>query len=43
MVICVPYGNNNKTLSGFPDDSTRLPEFYDDTYKYLKSLGMDEI
>ena len=43
MVICVPEGNPNKTLSGFWEDSTRLPEFYDGTYKYLKSLGIEEI
>ena len=35
MVICVPKGNC--------DDSTRLPEFYDGTYQYLKSLGFTEI
>lgn len=35
MVICVPEGN--------PEDSTRLPEFYDPTYKYLKSLGIQEL
>ena len=35
MVICVPEG----TL----EDPTRLPEFYDGTYKYLKSLGLDDI
>ncbi len=35
MVICVPEGN--------PDDSTRLPEFYDPTYEYLKSLGLKEL
>ena len=43
MVICVPTGNPNKTLSGFWEDSTRLPEFYDGTYQYLKSLGIQEI
>lgn len=43
MIICVPYGNPNKTLSGFPEDSTRLPEFYDETYKYLKSIGIEEL
>lgn len=43
MVICVPKGNPNKTLSGFWEDSTRLPEFYDGTYEYLKSLGIEEI
>lgn len=43
MVICVPTGNPNKTLNGFWEDSTRLPEFYDGTYNYLKSLGIEEI
>ena len=35
MVICVPEGS--------PDDHTRLPEFYNSTYNYLKSLGIEEI
>ena len=35
MVICVPEGNQ--------DDETRKPEFYDGTYEYLKSLGLEEI
>ncbi|WP_428059865.1 DUF2075 domain-containing protein [Candidatus Avelusimicrobium stercoris] len=35
MVIFVPYGN--------PNDATRLPSFYDNTYNYLKSLGLTEI
>lgn len=43
MVICVPYGNANKTISGYWEDSTRLPEYYDGTYEYLKSLGIAEI
>lgn len=43
MVICVPEGNPNKTLTGFYGDSTRLPEFYDGTYNYLKSLDIEEI
>lgn len=43
MVICVPAGNSNKTVSGFWEDSTRLPEYYDGTYQYLKSLGIEEI
>ena len=43
MVICVPYGNPNKTKSGFWEDETRLPEYYDGTYNYLKSLGIEEI
>ena len=43
MVICVPEGNANKTPSGFWEDSTRLPEYYDGTYEYLKSIGLEEI
>lgn len=43
MIICVPAGNPNKTLSGFWEDSTRLPEYYDGTYQYLKSLGIEEL
>jgi hypothetical protein len=33
MVIVVPEGNN--------DDHTRKPEFYDPTYEYLRSIGLD--
>ena len=43
MIICVPKGNSNKTLYGFSEDPTRLPEFYDCTYEYLKSIGIREI
>ena len=43
MIICVPEGNDHKTASGFWEDSTRLPEYYDGTYQYLKSLGLEEI
>ena len=43
MVICVPTSNPNKNPSGFWEDSTRLPKFYDGTYQYLKSLGIEEI
>lgn len=43
MVICIPEGNDHKTASGFWEDSTRLPEYYDGTYRYLKSLGIEEI
>lgn len=35
MVICVPKGNS--------DDFTRKPEFYDGTYNYLKSIGIEEL
>ena len=35
MILCVPEGS--------PEDPTRLPEFYDSTYNYLKSLGIEEI
>ena len=43
MIICVPIGNVNKKASGFWEDSTRLPEYYDGTYQYLKNLGIEEI
>jgi hypothetical protein len=35
MIICVPEGN--------PNDHTRLPEFYDGTYNYLKTIGIEEL
>lgn len=35
MVIVVPEGSKT--------DKTRSPEFYDDTYEYLKSIGLEEI
>ena len=43
IVICVPTGNNRMTADGFPEDSTRLPEYYDGTYEYLKSLCLKEL
>ncbi len=43
MVICIPSGNSNKNPSGFWEDSTRLPKFYDGTYEYLKQIGIEEI
>ncbi len=43
LVICVPEGNANKTVGGFWEDTTRIPEYYDGTYTYLKSLGIEEI
>ena len=43
VIICVPEGNGNLTPEGFPEDPTRLPEFYNGTYNYLKSLGIKEI
>lgn len=43
IVICIPKGNDRLTPEGFPEDPTRLPEFYDSTYEYLKSLGIKEI
>ena len=33
MVICVPEGN--------PDDKTRLPEFYDGVFGYLRDIRID--
>ena len=35
MIICVPEGK--------VEDHTRQPEFYDGTYEYLKSIGLEEI
>lgn len=43
MVICVPKGNSNKNMSGFWEDSTRLPDYYDGTFEYLKSCGIKEL
>ena len=43
IIICVPSGNSQLTPEGFPEDPTRLPEFYDGTYEYLKSIGLKEI
>ena len=43
IVICVPEGNSKLNSEGFPEDATRLPEFYDGTYNYLKSLGIKEL
>lgn len=40
MVICIPEGNGRFTPEGFPEDSTRLPAYYDTTYEYLKGLGI---
>ncbi len=43
MIICVPAGNSNKNANGYWEDSTRLPEYYDGTYRYLKDIGIEEI
>lgn len=43
MVICVPEGNCRTTNDGFPEDSTRLPSYYESTFNYFKSLGIEEI
>ncbi|MDE5882726.1 MAG: DUF2075 domain-containing protein [Muribaculaceae bacterium] len=43
MVICIPEGNSRTTPEGFPEDPTRQPSFYDSTYEYFKSLGINEI
>lgn len=43
IVICVPKGNGKTTAEGFPEDPTRLPSFYDSTYRYFKSLGIKEL
>lgn len=43
MVICIPEGNSNKNPSGYWEDGTRLPEYYNGAYEYLKNLGIEEI
>ncbi len=43
MVICVPEGNSNNTPEGFPEDPTRMPNYYNSTYEYLKRMGLTEI
>ena len=43
MIICVPYGNKNLINGQFPEDQTRLPEYYDSTFEYLKKCGIDVI
>lgn len=43
IVICVPEGNSNNTPEGFPEDNSRLPQFYDSTYRYFKSIGLREL
>lgn len=35
MVLCIPEGN--------PEDATRLPQFYDGTFEYLKCIGIPVI
>jgi len=39
LIICVPTGDTQIP----PEDSTRLPEYYNGTYEYLKSLGLKDI
>lgn len=43
IVICVPEGNDSLTPEGFPVDKTRIPDNYNSTYNYFKSIGMVEI
>ena len=43
IIICVPYGNGRLAPDGFYEDPTRLPGFYDPTYRYLRSLGINEL
>lgn len=43
MVICVPTGNPAKNIDNSYLDPTRVPQFYDGTYEYLKSLGIKEL
>ena len=43
IIICVPEGNSRLNSEGFPEDATRLPEFYDGTYEYFKHIGIREL
>lgn len=43
IIICVPEGNSRLNSEGFPEDATRLPEFYDGTYDYFKHIGIREL
>ena len=43
MIICIPERNSHKNANGFWEDSTRLPEYYDGSYEYLRSPGIKEI
>ena len=43
LVICVPSGNCNLTPEGYQEDSTRDPKYFDGTYNYLKSLGIEDL
>lgn len=43
IIICVPEGNKNRTPDGFPEDNTRLPDYYNPTYEYFKSIGIQEL
>lgn len=43
MVICIPEGNGRTTPEGFPEDPSRNPLFYNSTYEYFKSLGINTI
>lgn len=36
MVIFIPHGN-------YPPDPTRKQEYYDNTYNYLRSVGLEEL
>ncbi len=35
MILVVPHGD--------PEDQTRIPQYYDGTYSYLREIGFDEI
>lgn len=43
MIICIPEDNGKLNHDGFPENPTRLPEFYDSTYEYFKSIRIKEI
>ncbi len=43
MVVCVPKGNPRRKSDGDWEDSTRRPDYYDGTYRYLQSIGLKKI
>lgn len=45
IIICIPEGNKryHYGFERFPEDGTRLPQYYDGTYDYLKGIGIREI
>ena len=43
LIICIPEGNDEVNSHGFLIDPTRSPTYYEGTYRYFKSIGIEEI